>query len=189
MASATTSEVSGAGQLTLPARLAVGGREREEQVAAVVVGGVAHPAETDAEALRERVELVREERRVGRGDADDRATPRGCAVGRRPAPGRGLLPTNSGTRGFGTTSSPIRAPTSTPLIRSSSRLPKFDWTRMPSVKVPPPVATQARRRADPGLEPERDHAGAATDASLLDRAPRARRRMRGAHARDGRGAR
>src|SRR5207248_7285296 len=52
---------------------AVSGREREEEVAARMRGGAAHAGDAEADSLRQAVALVRQERRVRRGDADDRA--------------------------------------------------------------------------------------------------------------------
>ena len=51
----------------------VAGREREEEVARRVVRGAAHAREAERRPLGEPLALVREQRRVGRDDHDDRA--------------------------------------------------------------------------------------------------------------------
>src|SRR6058998_2664258 len=54
------------------AKAAVAGREREEEVAARVRRRAPDARDAEPDSLREPVALVREQRRVGRGHADDR---------------------------------------------------------------------------------------------------------------------
>ena len=65
----------------------VAGREAQEQVAARVAAGAAHPGDAEARPLGEPLALVGQQRRVGRDDDDDRARAGAAArsaVRRRP---------------------------------------------------------------------------------------------------------
>ena len=93
-------------------------REAQEQVAARVGAGPAHPGDAEARPLGEAIALVGQERGVGRDDDDDRAR-----AGRRRAGGRrrersvGESSSSPGS-GRGTSATGIASPTGTPSTRS-----------------------------------------------------------------------
>jgi hypothetical protein len=104
----------------------------------------AHPADTKAHPLREAIALLRQERRVSRDDADDRA---GIVV---------LLRKSYSTSDQFTHRNAVHAKAVAPTV---VRLHE-DADRV--------IADDSRGRADPGLELVADHAGAPADASLVD---------------------
>ena len=82
----------------------MGGREREDQVAARVLAGAAGARDPERAALRQARALMRQQRRIGRADHDDRARAEARGTGhahhvradqaphRQPADGQALAP-------------------------------------------------------------------------------------------------
>ena len=108
--------------------------------------------------LRDAVELVRQQRRVGRDDDDDRAVV---------ALGGGLVP--AGPRAGA-------APTGTPAIRSAVARAVVRLHEHADGVAPPLHVDAPRGRADAALELVAGHARAAADIALGDRARLRRRR-------------
>jgi hypothetical protein len=117
-------------------------REREEEVAARLLAAAAHARDTQADALRQPAALVREERRVGRGDADDR-TGALVVAGQRDVVGRDRLPVHA-------------QPGAAAVVRLHE-----DADRVA-------VLRQARGGPDPAFEAVADHPCPAPDVALRD---------------------
>ena len=100
-------------------QLLVRGREREQDVAARVLAGAAGARDAERRPLREPPALVREQRRVGRHDHDDRARARRASAV--------LVRDRARRRG------PISRPTGTPATVSRSRRPWLACTSTPTV--------------------------------------------------------
>ena len=134
-------------------RLGIGGRERDEDIARAVARVAAHPRQAHAGALGDALQLVRQQRRVGGDHDDDRAGVAGrrsdrCRCGRCAGTGRPARRRCAGCRAGRSWPAPAR--------RSCSRAV--------------PMRDAPRGRADAALEFVADHAGAAADVALGDRA-------------------
>src|SRR5437588_10037361 len=126
----------------LGAEAAVAGCEGEEEVAARDRAGAAHSADAEAHPLRQPVALVREQRRIGRDDPDDRA---GVGALRRKWNTVADQPADR----YAVDTKAVAAPV-VGLHEDTDRV-RLD---------------QPRRRADAALEAVADHARAAADVPL-----------------------
>ena len=133
----------------------IAGREAQEDVTTEVAAGAADTADTEANALRHAGALMRQKRRIGRGDHDHRAR-----FGRLDGKWNSLLGQDAAHR---------HAADGETLAPAEVGLDKHAQDVAAAVPV---ALDQPRGGADAGLESERNHPGPAADRALLHRPPR-----------------